>query len=70
MKFIAFALIVASAQAIRKTNTRPGDENLPPWNPPAVEVAQNVYHPAPKNLEGEPALHNTVQGPISSSMGN
>ena len=58
MKFIAFALIVASAEAIR--STRPGDENLPPWNPPPVEVAQNVYHPAPKNLEGEPALHNTV----------
>ena len=43
MKFVA-ALLIATTQAIRYNNH--GDL---PWNPPAIEKAQNVYHDAPIN---------------------
>ena len=64
MKFVA-ALLIATTQAIRYNIH--GDL---PWNPPAIEKAQNVYHDAPVNHEGAPAMIDTVHtGRIESNTG-
>ena len=56
MKFTT-ALLVASTQAISIRYNIHGDL---PWNPPAIEKAQNVYHDAPVNREGQPAILDVV----------
>ena len=65
MKFIA-ALLIATSQAI-KFNVH-GDL---PWNPPAVEKAQNVYHDAPANQDNQPPITDVVHsGRLESNIGS
>ena len=63
MKFIV-ALLIASTQAIRYNIH--GDL---PWNPPAVEKAQNVYHDAPAHSNQPAMIEHVHSGRVESSTG-